>query len=153
MFGGPVPPRRQKPVDYTRMLSAEVGLLPSSRTIELEMRARTERRLAAVSVAAQLYRADHSGEWPQTLDALVPRYLPAVPIDPLAGAGQPLQYLLAGDRPVVYSVGDNGADDTRGDPKKLPTAPNYGWISRGLDQWRDLSRWQPAPAATAPSAP
>ena len=160
MFGGPASRQRRRPVDYTRLISMEVGLLPTSRGIEQDMRARTERRMAAVSVAVQLYRADHAGQWPPTLNALVPQYLPAVPLDPLAGGGQPLQYIVAkgvlpggGDRPVVYSVGENGADDTRGNPKKLPFAPSYGWIGRGLDQWRDLSRWQPPPPATAPSGP
>ena len=117
------------------------------------MTARADRRMSAVSLAAQLYRADH-GQWPAALKDLVPTYLPAVPIDPMAPDGRPLGYVLVkgglpdgGDRPLVFSVGLDGVDDSA--KGGIPTGPMYGWY-RGRDEWHDLTRWTPPPAATQP---
>ncbi len=48
-----------------------------------------ERRLGRLAIAAAFYRADHDegggGQLPPTLNALVPDYLDAIPIDPLSG--------------------------------------------------------------------
>jgi hypothetical protein len=68
------------------------------------------RRAAAVSVALRLYERDHASR-PDTLDALVPDYLPAIPVDPLDPAGGPIRYIPDAEHPRVYSVGDNGVDD------------------------------------------
>jgi hypothetical protein len=78
------------------------------------------RRLAATALAVMLYRADHGGAFPQTLDDLVPQYLPAVPVDPLAVRGATIGYVADGERPRIYSVGDNGVDNggTPLDPMK-----------------------------------
>jgi hypothetical protein len=123
-------------------------------------RVRLERRLAAVTLAARLYRLDHGGAWPASLDALAPHYLPRVPADPFDAAGKPLKYVVipkgqpdGTDRPIVYSVADDGADDTaagRGAPPAWPLYDwNYGTSSRrplpDPDQWRDLSRWANPP--------
>jgi hypothetical protein len=115
------------------------------------LRIETERYFAAVSLAVRLYRLDHGGAWPTSLDALVPAYLPAVPADPFSPSGAPLGYLLArgalpwgGVRPIVYSVADNGTDETASGAMALSPEPRYGW-ERGDDQQRDLSRWAPLP--------
>jgi hypothetical protein len=112
--------------------------------------------MAAVSLAARLYQAEH-GKWPPTPEALVPKYLPEVPRDALAPGAQPLRYVLipggrpdGADRPLVYSVGEDGVDDTAAGTAKPPAVPNYSW-ARAADQWRDLSRWPPPPPAPAPS--
>jgi hypothetical protein len=68
-----------------------------------------DRRLAAAALAIRLYAVDHDGQLPATLDQLVPKYLPAVPIDPLSG--EPLHYTPSGNAPCVYSLGDDGVDD------------------------------------------
>lgn len=125
----------------------------SPRWIEPNYRVRTERRLAAVSLAGQLFRIDHD-RWPTTLAELVPDYLPTVPIDPMCPDSKPLRYVLAanGARPIVYSVGDDGAE--RPNPEAhLPWAPVYGWNdfrqqarTPQLDQYRDLSRFIADPA-------
>ena len=147
---------RREPMDFARLLSNEmVNGSASGRVVIQHLRSTNERRMAAVSLAAQLYRAEH-GEWPPTLDALVPKYLPEVPADALAGEGDRLRYVLVRrglpdgrDRPVAYSAGDNGVYDTK-DPPILPAAAMYGWTN-SADQWRDLSRWPPPAAATAPA--
>ena len=49
------------------------------------------------------------GRYPETLDALVPEYVEAIPLDFATGA--PLKYERRGDGVVVYSVGPDGEDD------------------------------------------
>lgn len=155
--GRGTPPTNRDVIDYTRLLSSNLlGTSPMGRPITQHMRARNEKRLTAVSLAAQLYRADH-GTWPPSIDALVPSYLSQAPRDALAPDEKPLGYVLlkgalpeGGDRPLVYSVGHNGVDDAAaGTPP--PNAPISGWQNQ-LDEWRDLTRWTPAPPATT-SAP
>jgi hypothetical protein len=71
-------------------------------------RATADRRLAAVALAIRMYAIANNGTLPKQLEQLIPQYLPQVPLDPMT-AGQPLKY--EADRSIVYSVGDNGADD------------------------------------------
>jgi hypothetical protein len=127
------------------------------RYFETSFRVRAERRIAAVSLAAQLFRGDHR-RWPTTLDELVPQYLPAVPTDPFTD-GAPLGYVVkpgalpdGGDRPLVFCR--SGEIDYGPYPE-----PSYGWesdrrpgvkIRQDLWQYRDLARFSPAtqPAST-----
>ena len=78
-----------------------------------------ERRIAAVMLALRLYQHDHEGALPRSLGDLVPQYLPAVPADPFDAAGKPTRYLPLHDPPILYSVGENGADDG-GSQKLMP---------------------------------
>lgn len=68
-------------------------------------------RLAAVALAIRWYAVDHDGKRPAKLDDLVPKYLPKLPLDPMAPAEQAMFYLPNAKRPVIYSVGDNGQND------------------------------------------
>ena len=132
-------------------------LMPSlGRAVETEFRVRCERRMVAVALAVRMYHQEH-GAWPATLEALVPKYLPHVPGDVFAADGSALRYLVipggrpdGGDRPVVYSVADDGNDDTAAGRVKVPATEMYGWQARAADQWNDLSRWPapPPPPAT-----
>jgi hypothetical protein len=79
-------------------------------------------RLVATMLAIRLYQHDHPGQRPPTLEALVPQYLPTVPRDPLAATDQPIRYLPQGARPYIYSLGENGVDDTA-----------TGWRPRAAD--------------------
>ncbi|MBX2852906.1 MAG: type II secretion system protein GspG [Phycisphaeraceae bacterium] len=63
---------------------------------------------ALTALALELYKADH-GAYPDTLEALVPRYLPTMPIDRITGG--PLNDTLKDGRPVLYSVGADRDDD------------------------------------------
>ena len=69
-----------------------------------------ERHLAATALAIRLYELDH-GRRPDTLDELVPEYLPVVPLDPMSGADGRIGYRPGAARPVLYSVGPNGTDE------------------------------------------
>jgi hypothetical protein len=105
-----------------RYLLASI-LVPSlDRAGEVHYRALADRRMAATVLACRLFAADHDGRLPRTLEELVPAYLPAVPLDPLAAGGRPLGYVSAEKdpaKPRVYSVGPNGVDDggAEADPK------------------------------------
>jgi len=61
-----------------------------------------------VGIGLELWRRRH-GEWPKSLDVLVPEYLPAIPAD--RTTGEAVKYVIAGGKPVVYSVGADRKDD------------------------------------------
>lgn len=85
------------------------------------------RRAAAVAFASAVYRHDHQGAWPATLDDLVPTYLPSRPIDPCSPVQSPLIYRSAnsGTRHVVLGLGSGFNATTRPD-SELPPPPSYG---------------------------
>ena len=65
--------------------------------------------LARVAIALERYRLAH-GEYPESLDALAPRFMERVPHDIIGG--QPLHYRRTADGLfVLYSVGWNETDD------------------------------------------
>lgn len=69
---------------------------------------RAEHELGVISLALSAYRADR-GEYPRTLDDLVPTYLAAVPLDPFTD--KPMRYVPEGKSCRLYSVGPNQKDD------------------------------------------
>jgi hypothetical protein len=129
-----------------------------SRSFLSHFRAIANRRMTAVSLAAQLYRADHR-RWPAGLEELVPAYLPAVPADPFRGDGGPLGYVIktlpppaVGERPLVYA--EEGPDV----PAAVRAAPMYGYQDvrdvsgrpiNSARQYRDLTRFEPPPSPEA----
>jgi hypothetical protein len=87
-------------------------LLPSyDRMIQTQYRLMTDQRLAATALAIRVFAAAHDGRLPASLDELVPTYLPAVPVDPMANGSAKLRYRAGGGDPMVYSVGDDARDD------------------------------------------
>lgn len=60
------------------------------------------------AIAAEMYRLKQ-GHWPDSLDALVPEFLPAVPADDFSG--QPLVFRREGENCQVYSVGPDRVDN------------------------------------------
>ncbi len=76
------------------------------RHIETDARCRTSR----ISLALELHRSNHA-RYPDTLDALVPEFLPELPPDPFTG--EPFVYRRRADGQgfIVYSVGENLTDD------------------------------------------
>ena len=56
-------------------------------------------------IAAELYRLDH-GDYPTSLDALVPNYLATLPKDTFSGKALLFKSLPSGV--LIYSVGPNG---------------------------------------------
>jgi hypothetical protein len=131
---------------FTRQFGFENGIVTFFRVF-------AERRMIAVSLAIQLYREDE-GHWPATLDELVPKYLAAVPRDPLPKEEKLIGYLVlkgvlpgGGDRPLVFT---EPPDMNR--PDFVPQEPVYSYWNdmRGSGQtrsvarqYRDVSRWAP----------
>jgi hypothetical protein len=64
--------------------------------------------LARTALALSLYRTEN-GQYPESLAALVPGYLPKVPTDPFDGA--PIKYVLNDSGFVIYSIGPDGKDN------------------------------------------
>lgn len=100
---------------------------------------RTRGRQAALEVmfAAHAYQRDQ-GEFPKSLDQLVPKYLDAVPLDPCDPAGGSLRYRRnEATQAVVWSVGEDGVDgvNKRGEVEaeegRLPA--DVGFVLRGRE--------------------
>jgi hypothetical protein len=62
-----------------------------------------------IGIALECYRRANAGNWPESLDQLVPGYLPRLPVDRITGG--PLHYKIVNVRPLVYSVGADRDDD------------------------------------------
>lgn len=71
------------------------------------MAEQAHRNLRVAAALALHYRA--TGQYPDDLTALVPNYLPAVPLDLFSS--KPLIYKRMGDGYLLYSVGPNEIDD------------------------------------------
>jgi hypothetical protein len=105
-------------------------------------------RCAFVAVALERYRRDH-GRWPETLDALVPKYLKMVPRDPQDG--QPLRYKRRPNGVLVYWIGPDGRDDGGKINRRNPQAG----ADQGFELWDVKRRRQSAaeqPPGTAEEA-
>jgi hypothetical protein len=115
---------------------------------------------ARVVLAIEIYRARH-GEYPESLDQIVPEILPAMPLDPF---GTPFGYRRLSavhdkdPRPyLVYSLGDDRTDDRgRQDPKN-PYAAVHG-RGPGFDLVVNHAREkqpqeEPKPSEPSPESP
>ncbi len=106
-------------------------LLPSlEREANTCAHAQTSVDLARVACALERFRQANGG-FPESLNALVPRYLPETPHDVVNG--QPLRYRRTeNDTFLLYSVGWNEADDG-GEPE--PSRYFYIGISKPTGDW------------------
>ena len=68
----------------------------------------TQFLLGRLGLAAAVYRSEH-GYYPKTLEALTPRYITEIPIDPFSG--EPLKMIAVKDGLILYGVGPNLKDD------------------------------------------
>ncbi|HWF18294.1 MAG TPA: hypothetical protein VG754_03460 [Verrucomicrobiae bacterium] len=73
-------------------------------------------RTALAAIAIERWRNQHAGVIPDSLDSLVPVYLPSVPVDPYNG--EPLKFRKTSKGYVIYSVGPDRQDDG-GKPQPL----------------------------------
>jgi len=106
-------------------------------TVKKGLRAETERSLVLSAIALTRHKLRH-GTYPESLSALVPEFLPAVPADYLDG--KPVKYHRNDDGSyALYSVGEDGKDD--GGDASLP--PD---VESSRDLWRRRDFVWPAPA-------
>jgi hypothetical protein len=93
-----------------------------------------KRDCADAALATERYRLSHH-QWPETLEQLVPEYLPAVLIDPFNG--QPMKMLVTSEELTIYSVGTDRED-------------NRGKLSEGDEAHTDLGFVVPKHRGAAP---
>lgn len=106
-------------------------LLPSFvRSADTHFRIRTDRQLAATALAVRLFQSDHGGALPESLDKLVPDYLPKLPLDPRTD-GKPVGY-RGGDDPIIWSAGVNNIDDGG---SETPADPKFANMPGPVDRW------------------
>jgi hypothetical protein len=115
------------------------------RVRETIRRAKAERDLAAMSLAAHVYEYKHN-RWPEDMNELKTE-LPRLPLDPWGDGKQTLGYALikaglpdGSDRPLVYSR--SGAKDGLSFRVDQPT---YSYYSGDGGQFRDVASWSPPP--------
>jgi hypothetical protein len=99
------------------LISQRIGLMlagtcmpATNAALSAETRARMTEKLAETAIVLAEYRADF-GRYPEQLQELVPKYLPAMPEDKFAKSPGPIRYRLEGDAYVLWSVGSDGNDD------------------------------------------
>ncbi|MGA2582539.1 MAG: hypothetical protein ABSG31_04605 [Tepidisphaeraceae bacterium] len=64
---------------------------------------------AGIALALRLYRDEHTGKWPDSLNELVPHYLAVIPTDFFSPSGAPIGYdSNAPSGPILHSVGADG---------------------------------------------
>ena len=84
--------------------------LPAFGTVSAkELRSVTTLRCAQTAMAVERWRLAHGDALPPALEALVPQFLAAVPIDLMDG--KPLKFRALAKGYVVYSFGEDGLDD------------------------------------------
>jgi hypothetical protein len=74
----------------------------------------------AIRLGLELHR-QRTGQFAASLSDLVPQDLAELPVDPYDG--QPLKVRQIGDRRWLYSVGEDGQDDTLGWDQENPAKP------------------------------
>lgn len=119
-----------KPKLFCRLTPNHVGwlfaVLPTYNSLA-ERLARDEFGLSAakVVVAAELFRRK-TGQRPESLDALVPEFLPSVPVDPF-DHGAALKY--DAERGIVWTVGADGNFNGEKQPGKNSYGRNRGYVA------------------------
>jgi len=121
----------QKQIEGLSLKYAFAGIVwPSiARIPETGERALASRDGVIVAIGLELYRRSN-GRYPDTLEALSPRYLPTIPADRIDG--QEVRYELIDGKPVIYSVGVDRDDDGGRMPTRNGEPRNHdaiGWAS------------------------
>lgn len=91
------------------MLLSRLGSPNFSKAFQTALRYETRRELTIAALAVERHRLQH-GRPPATLNALVPAFLPAVPVDWMDG--KPLRYRVNADGTfTLWSIGEDLKDD------------------------------------------
>ena len=88
----------------------KAGLSSWDGVSEMYRREKLYTDMTRTALAVSLYRVD-TGDYPETLWALVPKYLDTVPADTLSPDVAVLKYRVEDSQVVIYSVGINGKND------------------------------------------
>jgi hypothetical protein len=99
-------------------------LLPAfSRSLNANIRNHALLRIAIVGVAAERFHVEHS-EYPETADALSPKFLEALPLDPYDGRA--IRYRRLENGFVAYSIGPDLEDDNGVESETMREALDAG---------------------------
>lgn len=104
-------------------------LLPSAKHVDNAfLRFRARQAALEVLLAAQAYRRDQ-GEFPESLNQLVPQYLAVVPLDPSDPNGGRLLYRRdSATSAVVWGVGEDGNDSGGAVDSKTSRPADVGFV-------------------------
>jgi hypothetical protein len=75
-----------------------------------EDRSAIQRELTRLALWLSVYHGQY-GEYPESLEALVPQYIDQVPLDTFSPLRRPVVYLRQPEGYLLYSVGPNTVDD------------------------------------------
>lgn len=130
-------------LNYTEAYTNLMGTLVMTLTctyvygaVDIDIRGAMYESMAETVLALEAYKADH-GEHPEALADLVPDYMESVPLD--LYTDDPLQYHRTDDGYKLYSLGQNGEDDTAGGDPNARYSKNRGVY------WDDCGVILPAP--------
>jgi hypothetical protein len=127
-------------VYHHRFMVSQIAVPNSNRAIGRAVQAETLRRLTITAIALKRFELRHGHPAP-SLTALLPEFLPAVPMDPMSG--RPLCYQPNADGTfVLYSVGEDGKDDGGQAGLDLWSGPDAVWPDAAKEE----------PPATTPKA-
>jgi hypothetical protein len=118
---------------FTRLLYPAI-----KKVVEAQWRTTAEMRCIGAAIACERFRMS-TGRWPESLNELVPMFIPAVPRDPFDA--EPLRLKRTEDGIVVYSIGLNRQDD--GGDTRGPTKSDA--LDEGVRLWDVKARRVPAP--------
>lgn len=116
---------------YCLVSNMSTMMMPSlSRAVKLWVRGEGTNRAMQAAIACERYRLA-SGDWPAGLEALVPAYLDAVPVDPFDGKA--IRYARIPEGIKVWTIGedmtDNDGDVRRLEPPKgSAQSTDHGWV-------------------------
>lgn len=116
---------------------SELFLMSTFSSMKKVFRAESQRSLVLCAIGLKRYSLRH-GKLPATLDALVPEFLPSVPVDYMDGKAVKYRHNENGSF-TIYSVGEDGKDDG-GDLSLSPETSTW------RDLWKRRDYVWPAPA-------
>jgi hypothetical protein len=110
------------------LFSPSKTVLPSvGKVYEIHLRVRANMDCAITALAIEGYRLKE-GKLPETVDELVPGYLPQVYLDPFDG--KPLRYKRVEPGYMVYTIGADGVDDGGRDQDSAKKGETSDWVFR-----------------------
>ena len=99
----------EESVEGFRGLITAIAMPAYGRGMEIKiLAAEAGGNLTHLALAASAYKADH-GVYPDKIEALTPRYMTTIPVDPFSGG--PLKLASIQDGLMLYSVGPDLKDD------------------------------------------
>lgn len=125
---------------HSLLIFSKLAFPPTANSIRMLVGSQALASLYVAAIAAKRYQLDH-GSPPESLQALVPDYLPEVPTDPMDG--KPLRYSRSGRHFLLYSIGTDGKDDG-GNPAR--TAKKRSLLEGKDIVWPKPAKMEPEPA-------